>query len=628
MNGDPSLPLQSLADVERFERIPLEARATEWTVQEVVERGAAIDPQATAFDFLADAHPDETPYTVTFGDLVDASRRTANLLHRLSGDRPIVGTLLPLVPEAYYLLCGAPSTGILTPVNWSLKPPQIAAILDNAEAEVLVTLGPTPGFNIWETTQDVLPLLPKVRHLIQIRGPGGELGTVSDALAERIAVHDFSSLFADERGDRLDFERTIDPDETAIYCPTGGTTGTPKLAKLSHRGIAYKCHAFAWMLGHGPGDVLFAGLPLFHSGGMVPRTLSPLSCGITSVVLSPHGFRAPNSRTYFWKLVERYRVTELVAPPTVLAGLIGRPLDADISTLKPYANTGSAGLPAATARAFEKEFGIQVMANYGLTENTASAALSPRTGQPRYGASGIRIPYTRIKTVIVDAAGRKVRDGEPGEHGVLAISGPGVSAGYVEERLNDGLFFPDGYLNTGDLGRIDDEGYVWVTGRTKDLIIRGGHNIDASLIDDTLLAHDAVELAAAVGKPDAYAGELPIVFVQLKPGHAVSDTELQAFARENIPERGAAPVEVHVLDRLPLTEVGKIFKPPLRRVAAENALRAALAELPDCSVSVIDEPGRGMVARVAMGDADNADRREAVAAALGKFTLAYEIVEP
>jgi fatty-acyl-CoA synthase len=373
---------------------------------------------------------------------------------------------------------------------------------------------------------------------------------------------------------------------------------------------------------------MFAGNPLFHSGGIVNRTLSPMSCGITLVVVSPHGFRAPASRDNFWKLVERYRVTEIVAPPTMLAAMVNRPTGgADLSTLKKYANTGSAGLPAATARAFEEKFGVRIQANYGLTGNTASAAIAPRWGEPRYGASGIRLPYTQIKTVVVNRDGAYVRDGAPGEPGVIAVKGPGVVSGYVDESLNRGLFFPGGWLNTGDLGRIDEDGYLWITGRVKDLIIRGGNNIDASMIDDTLLQHPAVELAAAVGKPDAYAGELPVAYVQLKPGATASADEIREFARANIPERGAAPVEVHVLPKIPLTDVGKIYKPPLRQDAARREFEAALAGIA-AHVEVVNDPASGMRARITLESPDGL-RDEAAEARVRKimdrYTMGHDV---
>ena len=620
MSGETQPLIRTLADVEAFERVPIEERADAWTVHEIVAQGASFNPGAAVLHYLLDADPDETPLTLTFAQFMGKMHQCANLLRRLfGGGDGVAGVLLPLVPENYFLLAGSPAAGILCPVNWALKPPQIAAILNTAAADVLVTLGPTPGFDIWETTQEVLKLAPRIKHVIQVRGPQG---TVDADL-------DFTALLARERDDIFDFERKLRPDDTAIYCPTGGTTGIPKLAKFSHRGIAYKCHAFAWVLGHGPGDVIFAGLPLFHSGGIVSRTLSPMSRGITSVIVSPHGFRAPKSRENFWKLVERYRVTEVVAPPTMLAALIARPTGgADLSSLKKYANTGSSALPAATARSFEEKFGVRLLANYGLTENTASAALSPRWGEPRYGASGIRLPYTGIKTVSVDRNGGYLRDGAQGESGVIAVKGPGVVSGYVDESLNRGLFFPDGWLNSGDLGHIDADGYLWVTGRIKDVIIRGGNNIDASLIDDTVLQHPAVELAAAVGKPDAYAGELPVVYVQLKPDARVLAEEIREFAREKIPERGAAPTEVYVIAKMPLTDVGKIFKPPLRRDAAQRAFSAALAASGlKAEVEITEDAAIGMRARIRL---DAATGRDAATEArirtiMDSYSMAYEI---
>ncbi len=606
--------VRTIADVAEIERIPLASRAGEWTMYDVAAKGAAFNPKAAMLHYILDGDPAEIPLTVSFADYMAKIHQTANMLRRLYGGRDgVVGVMLPMVPENYYLLVAGPSAGILSPVNWALKAPVIAAIMNMAKAEVLVTLGPTPGFDIWETAQEVIKLCPGIKHVIQVQGPGGTVDPDKD----------FAALIAKEQSGGFSFARAYTPDDTAVYCPTGGTTGTPKLAKLSHRGIAYKCHAFKWVLGHGPGDVIFAGTPLFHSGGIVSRSMSPISCGITNVIVSPHGFRSQKSRDNFWKLIERYKITEVVAPPTMLAALISKPVgDADVSTLKPYANTGSSGLPAATAKAFEDKFGITLLSNYGLTENCASAALSPRGVPPRYGASGIRIPYTQIKTVIVDARGEYVRDGKPGESGIIAMTGPAVISGYVDPSLDAKLFFPDGWLNTGDLGRIDEDGYIWVTGRVKDLIIRGGNNIDASVIDDTLLKHEAVELAAAVGKPDAYAGEMPIAYVQLKPGATATAEEIKAFARENIPERGAAPAEVVVIDKIPLTDVGKIYKPPLRRDAAERAFAEALTGLP-ATVAVSDDPARGLLARVTLSD--RAQEKD-VRAVMEKYTIPFEVV--
>ncbi|MCC6474021.1 MAG: acyl-CoA synthetase [Burkholderiales bacterium] len=619
-----SAPLiRTLAEVEAFERVPLAQRAHGWTLPEVLAQGASLDPDAIALYYLLNADPRETPLALSYAAFMDKARQTANLLRRLfGGGEGVVGVLLPVVPENYFVLAGGPFAGIVCPVNWAMQPPQIAGVLNSAKAQVLVCLGPTPGFDIWETAREALALTPGIRHVLQVRGPGGTVD----------ADRDFAALIARERADALDFERTLEPDDTAIYCPTGGTTGLPKLARLTHRGIAYKCHAFDWIHQQGPGDVVFAGTPLFHSGGIVKRTFKTLAHGVTMVVVSPHGFRSPGSRENFWKLVERYRATELSVPPTLMADLINRPTGgADLSSLKKYATAGGAGLPVATARAFEEKFGVIVLANYGLTENTTSATLSPRGVEPRHGASGIRVPYTQVKTVLVDRQGAYVRDGAPGEAGVIAVKGPGVIPGYVDEAQNRGLFFPEGWLNTGDLGRFDADGYLWVSGRLKDLIIRGGHNIEPRVIEDTLLRHRAVELAAAVGRPDGYAGELPVAYVQLKSGATASAEEIRLFARERIPERGTAPADVYILERLPLTDVNKISKAPLRCDAARRAFCAALEGLPAgvcASVEVSEIQGSGMRARIALSSP--AGCRDAAAEARARqimdgYTTGYEV---
>ena len=442
---------------------------------------------------------------------------------------------------------------------------------------------------------------------------------------------DFRVLMETEPGDKLAFTDLPEPGDTAIYCPTGGTTGSPKLAPLRHESIAYKCHVYGWVLGFEPTDIIFAGTPLFHSGGIVNRTMSPLFQGMTNVILSPHGFRNKNIVKNFWKLVERYKATELVAVPTVISALANNPpVDEDVSTMKPFANTGSAGMPGALTRKIETAIGVRVLSNYGLTENTASAAAPPRGGEPRYGASGMRLPYTQIKTVVAEK-GAIIRDCTPDEIGIITVKGPGVIGGYVDSRLDKDLFFEGGWLNTGDLGRIDEDGFIWVTGRVKDLIIRGGNNLDAKMIDETLLEHDAVELAAAVGKPDSYAGELPVAYVQLKEGVVASAEEIKEFARANIEERAAAPTEVFIVDPMPLTEVGKIFKPLLRLDAAGRVFCETLASLnldgAGFEVEARNDPTHGTLVAVSLSgegmDRDVISGR--VSESLGAFTLAHEV---
>jgi fatty-acyl-CoA synthase len=196
-----------------------------------------------------------------------------------------------------------------------------------------------------------------------------------------------------------------------------------------------------------------------------------------------------------------------------------------------------------------------------------------------------------VRIVKVDAEGRYAGDCATNEIGVIAMAGPGVFSGYLSETHNRGAFVEPGWVNSGDLGRLDDEGYLWLTGRAKDLIIRGGHNIDPLAIEEVFFGHPAVALAAVVGQPDAYAGELPVAFVQLKPGQQIDAAELLDYVRERTPERAAVPVHLYFIDAIPLTGVGKVFKPALRWDATRRAVGLMLADLQPPGGSLTVEVG-------------------------------------
>jgi fatty-acyl-CoA synthase len=172
-----------------------------------------------------------------------------------------------------------------------------------------------------------------------------------------------------------------------------------------------------------------------------------------------------------------------------------------------------------------------------------------------------------------------------GEVGTLVLRGPNIFAGYLVRsgsgrELRAGGKIKDGWLDTGDLASVDADGFIQLVGRAKDLIIRGGHNIDPATIEDALLAHPEVTAAAAVGRPDPHAGEVPVAFVTLTAGSALTPDQLEAWAAEHVPERAAAPKHVEIIDEIPLTTIGKQYKPELRRRAAEQAAHDAIAETP------------------------------------------------
>ena len=278
------------------------------------------------------------------------------------------------------------------------------------------------------------------------------------------------------------------------------------------------------------------------------------------------------------------------AVPTIYAALTQVPVNADITSLR-HAMVGASPLPAAVRDGFQSHTGVALVEGYGLTEATCASARS-FPAAPRRGSVGQRLPYQRVKAVR-EAADGTWEDLPAGQVGVLAIAGPTVFPGYIVGRgvVNRGVVdrgagghrldglgkLRDGWLDTGDLARVDADGFVFLAGRAKDLIIRGGHNIDPATVEDALLAHPQVTAAAAVGRPDPHAGEVPVAYVSLAPGATVAAPALAEFAAQRVAERAAAPKAVTVLDALPVTALGKPYKLPLRQHAVRGALVDAMA---------------------------------------------------
>ena len=304
--------------------------------------------------------------------------------------------------------------------------------------------------------------------------------------------------------------------------------------------------------------MLLCGLPLFHVNGVMVTGLAPFHRGAQVLLAGPQGYRNPTPIQDFWKLVERYRVTSFSGVPTIYAALLQVPSDGrDLSSLR-FALCGAAPMPVELIRQFEARTGLKVIEGYGLTEGTCGTSCNPR-GERRPGSIGLRLPYCQVKVAVLDGEGNYLRDAAPNEVGNLCLKGPTVFKGYLQQDRNRDIWVGDGWFNTGDLGRIDEDGYIWLTGRSKDLIIRGGHNIDPQMIEEALHRHPAVALAAAVGKPDAKAGELPVVYIQLKPGASASEEELLEHASRHVPERAAVPKDVWLIESMPVTAVGKTF---------------------------------------------------------------------
>jgi fatty-acyl-CoA synthase len=617
--GAPSPPIRSLADIEAIEsEMPWAQRVQVDSAYELIGQVARRIPDKPAIQYLPNGLPEEAASTTSYGELFRRMTRTANMLHAF-GVRPTdtVCLLLPNLPQMHELLWGGGATGIMVPINPLLRPAQIAQIIRAAGARLLVTSG--AGSEYWEKAQAALRLLDEPVQIVSIGG---------DQSAGSL---DFERLIAQCPDDRLLSGRKIQRGELAACFHTGGTTGDPKLAQHTHEGQLYQ----AWVAGAlriGQDDVIPVGLPLFHAAAAYCWGIAPLSSGATLVLLSPMGFRNPAVVPNLWKVIERFGATRAGFVPTVVSALLNVPAGAtQLKTLRRF-GCGAAPISVEVRRAFEAHTGVGLMEGYGLTEATALTHCTPQDAEAPAGSIGLRCPYVEARIFRLDSENGPA-ECAPGEVGVLALKGPTVMRGYRQEKHNQSAFIAAGWLNTGDLGYVDASGWFWITGRAKDLIIRGGHNISPAWIEEALYQHPAVAVAAAVGKPDAYAGELPVAYVALKPGASAEEEELRAFCADKVPERPAAPSEVIFLDQLPVTAVGKIFKPALRCDATRRAFDMALAPLRSSGVEIrveaTPDDRYGIVACVTVLGVDPAARVGMTAEVnriLGGFTIQREVV--
>jgi fatty-acyl-CoA synthase len=573
---------------------------------EMILRGAALNPSAPALSFFLSTADHREPERWTYGELVRDITRTANMLFRLGvRDDSVVAYLLPNLPETHFVIWGGEAAGIVFAINPLLEKTAIADQLNAAGAKVLVTLAPFPGTDLWPKVQALLPDVPSLQHVIRVdlanhvRGPKQlaarelQLETGND-IPSQIEVHDFSTAVALESADLLNSDRRFSPLNLSSYFCTGGTTGSPKIAMRRHGNEVANAWSAGQFLGDsvGPGKTVFCGLPLFHVNAVMVTGLMPFSRGAHVLLGTSQGYRTEGLIQRFWEIADYHRVNFFSGVPTLYAALLDVPVAGhDVRSLE-YGLCGAAPMPIEVFRAFQDRTGVRILEGYGLTEGVCVSSINPPLGERRLGSIGLRIPEQAIKAVVLDESGDYLRDCAPDEAGALVICGPNVFAGYLRPQHNEQCWIDLGdgkrWLNTGDLGRRDADGYFWLTGRKKDLIIRGGHNIDPARIEEPLYRHPAIELAAAVGRPDPRAGEIPVAYVELKPGASATEQQLLEHLRGEISERAAMPRHIRVLKRMPLTAVGKIFKPELRRRETVDALESALAEagLMDASVTV------------------------------------------
>ena len=603
--------IRTLQDIEQIESTPLSDRDLPSSTFELIRRTAQTSPEAAALSFILQGTGEETPLRLNYAELLGKITQTANAFHRL-GLRPgkAVSFLLPNLPQTHCTIWGGEAAGIVNAINPLLDPEHIAELIHASNSELLVTLAPFPGTELWDKVDALRDQLPELKAILCVdmanllpEPQRSALKAQRGPLPE--GVLDFDETIAACPADHLESGRVIAADDIASYFHTGGTTGTPKLAPHSHGNEVAMAYSMNLVTRFGAGDVTLCGLPLFHVNGVIVTGLTAFIGGAEVLLATPQGYRNTTLISNFWKVIARHKVSFFSGVPTIYAGLLQIPSEGhDLSSLK-YALCGAAPMPVELIRQFEAKTGLTLLEGYGLTEGTCGSCANPPAGERRPGSIGLPMPYCEVRIKVLDEQGRYLRDAAQDEIGNLCIRGATVFRGYLQASKNAGIWVDGDWFNTGDLGRVDADGYIWLTGRSKDLIIRGGHNIDPQMIEEALHKHPAVAMAAAVGKPDEKAGELPVVYVQLKPGAQASEVELLEHAAAHIPERAAVPKDAWIIEAIPLTAVGKTFKPALRFDAIARVYQAAVAELhPAVRVEVLSDDKAGQLAHIHLPNQD------------------------
>ncbi len=530
-------------------------------------------PEKTAFHFLERGTAGEEPINISYGDLFARVTQTANLFHDLGvGSQDVVSYILPNLPETHYVLWGGAAAGIINPVNPMLDVDHTVGILVAAGSKILVVHTPDGNGEYEKKLEAVKARVPTLTHIIQVKGHKNQQQDLPDNV-----VH-YERVIDKYNADQLDSARQFHKDDICSLFHTGGTTGTPKMARHSHYNEVVNAMMVTLTMDMTSDDVGLCGLPLFHVNAAIITGLACFFKGAAVVLATPAGYRTAELIPNFWKIVEKYRVSFFSGVPTIYSSLLQIPIAAsDVSSLR-MAICGAAPMPREVIRKFEAATGLALLEGYGMTEGVCVSSCNPLGGERRVGSVGFRLPYQEMKTVILDQDNGYLRDCMVDEIGSVVIRGPSVFGGYLQDSDNDGVWLEGGWFNSGDMGREDEGGYFWLTGRTKELIIRGGHNIDPAVIENALSLHDDILAVAAVGKPDSYAGEVPVAYVVPRAGAKVNSTDLIEFSRNHIAERAAVPKEIYLISQLPLTAVGKIYKPALKEDAMKRATMDALRD--------------------------------------------------
>jgi len=435
-----------------------------------------------------------------------------------------------------------------------LRPGGVLAIMLPNRVELITSM-----FAAWRLGAAVTPVNPALtaqEARYQIDDAGAILVVADDAAAMLLCDGPYRIIGLEEVTAPLRPSAPpalmTDPGALALLIYTSGTTGRPKGVMLDHASISVTAELITGWFEMTADTRCLLVLPLFHVNGIMVSVVSPLLAGGSTFIAER--FHAAG----FWATVERVRPTFFSAVPTIYALLASRPgVQPDTRSLR-FVVCGAAPMPRQLIGEFEERFGVPVVEGYGLSECTVVCTLNPLHGVRKAGSVGLPLPG--IDVGVVDQADKLLPAGQAGE---VVVRGPNVMRGYLGRPEETAQVLRGGWLHTGDVGRFDDDGYLTLVDRVKDLIIRGGENIYPKEIEDVLHIHPAVLEAAVVGQPDPVFGEQPVAFVTIRPGFDVVPDDLIGHCRQSL-ARYKVPREIFIEQTLPKNAVGKIAKPALR----------------------------------------------------------------
>jgi long-chain acyl-CoA synthetase len=478
--------------------------------------------------------------TVSYTQLEELTNKVANFLYDLGirkGDK--VSVYLPNMPEYVYLYLGIPKIGaVIGPVNALFKPREVKFVVGHSEAKAIVTI---PKF--MELVNQIKGDLPELKHIIVIGG--STEGTLAyEELMEKASSEAPPEVTIDEREDY------------AAILYTSGTTGFPKGVLQTHFNIRRNAEMIRDFINAKEYFRFMLILPLFHCNAQIVTIMAPLIIGASSI-LTP-GFSAQTH----WETVAKYKASTFSCVPTVLSILLRMPHEnLDLSSLE-YVVCGAAPLPVEVFKAFENTFECKVIEGYGLTEGTCASSVNPipteREDRRKVGSIGIPLPGNEMK--IIDENGKDVPQNTKGE---IVIKGDNIMKEYFKNPEANAETLKEGWLHTGDIGHMDEDGFFYITDRKKDMIIRGGENIYPREIEEVIYSHPAVSMGTVIGVRDKIYGELPKAFVVLKEGESVTEEDIIAYCKKHLADF-KVPKYVEFRDSLPQTPTGKIQKQPLR----------------------------------------------------------------